>query len=144
MPGVEFKPRALVKGSAYDGYRTFTPIEDKGLPEFSGLVASSALLHAPRSDFVRRELGRDLAYSWEELQPFFIDQSVGASIRRALGRRFDAIVSADRHRYGYRDMLVEAALVPTTRDERVDITWNYSGSVGYRLGKAGRVGFGAS
>jgi hypothetical protein len=26
----------------------------------------------------------------------------------------------------------------------VDITWNYAGSVGYRLGREGRIGFGVS
>src|SRR4051812_29952032 len=35
MPGVEFKPLALVKGSAYVGYRRFTPSQTEVLPDFS-------------------------------------------------------------------------------------------------------------
>jgi hypothetical protein len=58
------------------------------------------------------------------------------------------LTSADRHVYEYRDLLgfnVAAApeLPALPRDPRVDTTWNYAGSVGYRVGK-GRVGFGAS
>ncbi|HSC28238.1 MAG TPA: hypothetical protein VLD67_13250, partial [Vicinamibacterales bacterium] len=74
--------------------------------------------------------------------PFFVDNSVGASIRRALGARFDVMVSADRHRYEYYEALtsptVASGLAP------LDITWNYAGSIGYRLGREGRIGVGAS
>src|SRR5262249_27657916 len=37
MPGVEFKPRALVSGSAYVGYRRFNPTTVTALPSFNGL-----------------------------------------------------------------------------------------------------------
>jgi len=149
MPGVEFKPRALIKGSAYVGYRQFTPKATETLPKFSGLVAQLGLSYTLLgSTSFGVSYARDLTYSYEELQPFFINNSVGASIRRALGRRFDVLVSADRHRYVYEDLLTApaegvaiAAVTPAAR--RIDTTWNYSGSVGYRIGR-GRVGFGCS
>lgn len=149
MPGMEFKPRALISGTAYVGYRRFTPLDATVLPAFEGLVAqlglSYTLLGATTFGV---SYNRDLTYSYEELQPFFIDESVGASVRRALGRRFDALFSADRHAYDYQDMLkpapssgsdVLAALPP-----RVDTTWNYAGSLGYRLPRDGRIGVGLS
>ena len=34
--------------------------------------------------------------------------------------------------------------VPLAIDTRVDTTWNYAASLGYRLGSGGRIGFGAS
>jgi len=143
MPGVEFKPRALVNGSAYVGYRKFTPSEPGTLQEFSGLVAqlglSYTLLGATRFGLSYR---RDLTYSYEERQPFFVDNSVGASVRRAIGRRFDAILSADRHAYEYRDALVGDQSVVGA--PRIDVTWNYAASIGYRVGRDGRVGFGVS
>ena len=86
------------------------------------------------------------------VQPFFINNAVGASIRRALGRRFDVIVSADRFEYAYENLAVEApatgdplpvAPVKAPAEQRVDKTWNYAASVGYRIGN-GRVGFGVS
>jgi hypothetical protein len=141
LPGVEFAPQALLKGSAYLGYRKFTPVVQGELRPFSGLVGelglSYTLLGAAAFGLSFR---RDLAYSYSEFQPFFVDTAIGASIRRALGSRFDVLGSADRHNYGYRSFLT-AGLDDAPR---VDITWNYAASVGYRVGRSGRVGFGAS
>jgi hypothetical protein len=144
MPGVEFKPRALVKGRAYVGYRRFSPLAS-ALPPFSGLVADLGLSYTLLgSTSVGVSFRRDLTYSYEELQPFFIDNSPGVSIRRALGGRFDVIASADRHRYEYRDLLDPSLPAATASTARIDTTWNYSASLGYRVGDTGRVGFGAS
>ena len=143
MPGVEFKPRALIKGSAYVGYRRFTPSTAGVLPEFSGLVAQLGLSYnLLGSTTIGASFSRDLTYSYEELQPFFVNQSYGASIRRALGRRFDVLVSADRHQYTYEDLLTDVTAA-APQQKRQDVTWNYAGSVGYRVGN-GRVGFGFS
>lgn len=144
MPGVEFKPRALIKGTAYVGYRKFTPAEEGYLPQFSGLVAQLGLSYTLLgSTTFGVSYGRDLTYSYEERYPFFVNESVGASVRRALGPRFDLLVSADRHHYGYENVLGDAAPA-LPQGTRTDVTWNYAGSVGYRLGRDGRVGVGAS
>ncbi|MGE5243073.1 MAG: outer membrane beta-barrel protein [Betaproteobacteria bacterium] len=151
MPGVEFRPEALISGSAYVGYREFTPSDPAVLPSFKGLVAELGLSYTllGATTFAVSS-SRDLTYSYDELQPFFVDDSVGVSVRRALGRRFDALVSADRHAYAYRDLLEpDPALaagdpaIPGGR-QRIDVTWNYTASVGYRVGREGRVAFGAS
>jgi hypothetical protein len=143
MPGVEFKARALITGTAYVGYRQFTPQSSALLPEFSGLVSqlglSYTLLGATTIGVSYR---RDLTYSYEELQPFFVNDGVGASLRRALGRRFDVLLSADRHKYAYKDLLGAAGAAALPR--RIDTTWVYGGSFGYRLGREGRVGLGVS
>ncbi len=148
MPGVEFKPRALISGTAYVGYRQFTPLDPKVLPDFKGLVAqlglSYTLLGATTFGVT---YNRDLTYSYDEFQPFFIDNSVGASVRRALGRKFDVLVSADRHEYEYQDLLNPATptgpgLLDAT--SRIDTTWNYAASLGYRIGHDGRLGAGVS
>jgi hypothetical protein len=144
MPGVEFKPRALVKGTAYVGYRAFTPVVEGALPEFSGLVADLGLSYTLLgSTTFGVSYRRDLTYSYEEAQPFFVSNSVGASIRRALGRRFDLIVSSDRHVYNYRD-LVDPAANTLPLNARIDTTWNYAASLGWRMARDGRIGFGVS
>jgi hypothetical protein len=153
MPGIEFKPRALISGSAYVGYREFTPKTDGALPKFSGLVAQLGLSYTLLgSTTFGVTYSRDLTYSYEVLQPFFINNAVGASIRRALGRRFDVLVSADRFEYAYENLLIAPpvtddplAVVPAkaAAERRVDTTWNYAGSVGYRIGN-GRIGFGVA
>lgn len=86
-------------------------------------------------------LTRDIRYSFEVTQPYYVDTGMGVRVRRALGQRFDVIASTDRHAYAYRDLLADQLpAVP----ERIDTIWNYAASVGYRLGRAGRIGFGLS
>jgi hypothetical protein len=143
MPGIEFKPRALVSGSAYVGYRQFRPTVAGTVQEFSGLVSELALAHTLLgATTFGVTYGRDLTYSYEELQPFFVDNAVGVFVRRAIGRRFDLLTSADRHAYEYHDSLVDAPTAPGA--QRIDVIWNYAASIGYRVGRDGRVGFGAS
>jgi hypothetical protein len=94
MPGVEFKPRALVSGSAYVGYRRFEPLVAQQLPEFGGLVAQLGLSYTLLgSTTFGVSYRRDLTYSYEEFQPFFINDSVGLSVRRAISRRVDVLFS---------------------------------------------------
>ena len=131
-------------GSAYVGYRKFTPEHSDVLPDFDGLVAdlglSYTLLGATSFGATYR---RDLTYSYEEFQPFFIDNTIGASVRRALGSRFDVIGSIDRHRYDYQQTLTLDASAPNA-PQQVDTTWSYAASVGYRLRPESRLGFGVS
>jgi putative beta-barrel porin BBP2 len=153
MPGIEFKPRALISGSAYVGYREFTPTTEGALPKFSGLVAQLGLSYTLLgSTTFGVTYSRDLTYSYELLQPFFINNGVGVSVRRALGRRFDVLVSADRFEYVYENLQIQpsaaddpeaAVQVTLPTERRVDRTWNYAGSIGYRVGN-GRVGFGVA
>jgi hypothetical protein len=145
MPGVEFKSRALINGSAFVGYRRFTPLFPAELPEFSGLVSQLGLSYTLLgSTTLGVTYRRDLTYSYEENQPFFVNDSVGASVRHALGNRFDVLLSGDRFKYTYQNLIppsgVPAALIP----QRIDTTWTYTGSVGYRVGRDGRIGVGVS
>lgn len=143
MPGVEFKPRALISGSAYVGYRRFSAADGGTLPGFSGLVADLGLSYTLLgSTTIGVSVRRDLTYSYEALQPFFVNDSVGVSVRRALGRRFDLLGSADRYNYSYRDLFAAAGVA--AGGPRVDTTWNYAASLGYRPRRDARIGFGFS
>lgn len=141
MPGVEFKPQALLKGSAYVGYREFRPAAAGFLPGFNGLVADLGLTYTllgMTSFGVTYQ--RDLAYSYAELQPFFVHTTVGASVRRALGDRFDVLVSGDRHTYAYRNALTTDAATLL----RLDRTWVSTANIGYRVKRDARFGFGVT
>jgi hypothetical protein len=142
MPGVTFEPRALVNGFARIGVRHLNPVDETLLPEFKGLVSDFGLSYTV---FGATTLGvthtRDVRYSFELTQPYYVDTGIGARIRRALGPRFDVIVSADRHRLAYEELIVEGG--PQT-PERIDAIWNYGGSLGYRFGRDGRLGFGVT
>lgn len=146
MPGVEFKPRALISGSAYAGFRRFTPSDKAALPDFAGFVAEASLSYTLMgATTFGVNAARDVHYSFEPLQPYYVSNSAGAAVRRALGRKFDLIVSADRHRYDYRDLRIELPNASSAAPEpRVDTTWNYTGSLGYLFDRASRIGFGVS
>src|SRR5262249_52392205 len=66
MPGVEFKSRALINGSAYVGYRKFDPTMTGALPQFSGLVSQVGLSYTLLgSTTFGVSYNRDLTYSIE-------------------------------------------------------------------------------
>ena len=143
MPGVEFKPRALISGIAYVGYRSFTP-KSPTLPEYSGLVAQVGLSYTLLgSTTFGVTADRDVSFSFEQLTPYFIDNGTGVFVRRAIGGHWDVLATAARHRYAYRNLTVQTAslaLLP----ERVDLIDNVGLNLGYRMKRQTRVGFGAS
>lgn len=142
MPGVAFAPRALINGHARVGIRHLNPVDETVLPEFKGLVSDFGLSYTLfGSTTVGLTHTRDVLYSYELTQPYYVDSGIGARVRRALGRTFDVVLSADRHALAYEDLVGEgASLTP----QRVDTVWNYGGSVGYRVGRDGRIGFGVT
>jgi hypothetical protein len=141
MPGVELKPRAIVSGSGYIGYRRFVVLSDE-MPDFSGLVASGALSYtlqgATKFTFTAN---RDVDYSFEQDQPYYVKSGFGLDVRRALGARFDVTAGYERYDYAYREFTTGTA-TPTVH--RVDLTQDVSCSFGYRAARDARIGFGAS
>jgi Putative beta-barrel porin 2 len=144
MPGVEFKPRAVISGEAFVGYRRLKPSKPESLPAFSGIVAdvglSYRLLSTTRIDFT---VDRDVRYSAELLQPYYIDNSLGASIRRALGSDFDVLLHGEVHRYQYQNYQAGVPAAAGLAD-RLDRTVSYSASVGYRVRRGVRLGIGVT
>jgi putative beta-barrel porin BBP2 len=141
MPGVEFKPRALVSGTAHVGFRRFTPLS-QSLEAFSGVVAATSLSYTLRgATRVTVNVDRDLTYSYERVQPYFVIDGYGLAVRRQIVGSIDGIAGLQRQRYSYRDLLLPGA-TPADAD-RVDVTRAWYGNVGYRIGQGMRAGFGA-
>lgn len=134
-PGVVFAPRALISGIAKVGIRRFTPL-NAATPSFQGVVSSLnlgyTLLGATRLSF---ETARDLNYSYDVSQPYYISTEVGGGIRRQLRGDMDTVLRASRTRLNYR------ALADVTTAPRQDSNLNYSADIGYRLTRDARVGF---
>ncbi len=143
MAGAEFKPRALVSGTAWVGYRQFKP-RSSLLPADEGLVSQLALSYTlAGATILSVGFDRDYQFAYEIATPYYVDNGVGASVRRAIARRFDVTVDASRHRYDYRRRAVEP-LETEQLPERVDSTDRCGLSVGYRLTRQTRVGVGVS
>ena len=142
QPGIEFRPPALVAGSAYLGVRRLVAEHDE-LPDFRGMAASARLrFRLPGATSVEFAGDRDLGYSYEPLQPYYIVDGYGATVRRRIVGSFDASLGAQRQRYSYRDLVMAGRARGVL--ERQDLTLIYTMSVGYTLNRDMRVGVGIS
>jgi hypothetical protein len=141
MPGVELRKRALLNGSAWVGYRRFEP-KAAGLPSQAGLVSQLALSYTLLGAAVFGvTYDRDYQFSYEALTPYYVDNSVGLFVRRAIGGRADVRGNVARHRYTYQPITTGPILAGLVR---VDTTDNYGVNVGYRLKRQTRAGVGLS
>ena len=142
--GVELKPRALVSGRAQLGVRRLDVL-DARVPDFTGLVASAELgYRLLGSTALGIHVDRDASYSFEPLEPYYVVTGYGVNVRRQVAGRFDATAGFDRYNYAYRRLISAGADGSAEAPGRVDVTKSYSGSIGYRVRRTGRLGVGFS
>jgi hypothetical protein len=82
---------------------------------------------------------RDIQYSYEVDQPYYVLTGVGGSVTRVVGFGWDVVVRAANQSLAYRD----TANVSESTAGRVDRVVSWGGGVGYRLSQGARVGFNA-
>ena len=135
MAGLEFKPLALVSGRASVGWRQFTPISP-ALPDFRGLVSDVEIAYQIR-DVTRLTAGvaRDLDYSFELDEPYYVSTETRASVVQALGTAWDVVGRVGHTSLDYRQIGGGPAGV------RVDTIVIVGGGIGRRLGSDVRIGF---
>jgi hypothetical protein len=132
-----FDPAALIKGTARFGYRDFEPTVDT-VASYQGTTAavnlSYALLGTTKFDV---QAARDVQYSFDSNQPYYLQTGFGASIAQQVFGPIDVVGGLSRYQLAYRERTATAvALV-----DRVDHVRSYSGGVGYHLGPDVRIGF---
>lgn len=133
MPGVEFQPSAVISGSAFVGYREFHTLSDE-TPDFSGVVAQVRLKYVALDMFrVVGDVSRDVEYSLDLDESFFVSTAAGIEVTQAVGLYWDVVGRVRRHSLAYR---------PTAgQDGRQDRAWQTGVGLGRRLGEQMRVGF---
>jgi len=133
---VTFDPSALIKGTASVGYRDFEP-RTSSIPSYKGVTTavdlSYTLFGATRFG---GQIARDVQYSYDVNQPYYISTGVDGSVAQQIFGPFDAVGQAGWQRLAYRD---RAGAVVAVSD-RIDHTHTYGGGVGYRMGSM-RIGF---
>jgi hypothetical protein len=143
FPGVEFNPRALVSGWARVGYRNTRSLDDS-VPDNSGVYAdvglAYTLLENTRLTFT---MSRDLIYSAELEEPYYISTGYALTARRQLPRSFDVTVGASLTRFDYSDLVRPEALVLRVPPSRARVR-GLSAGIGYTLRRATRVGLEAA
>ena len=133
MPGFEFQPSAVISGSAFVGYRKFHTLSDE-TPDFSGVVAQVQLKYVALDMFrVVGDVSRDVEYSLDLDESFFVSTAAGIEVTQAVGLYWDVVGRVRRHSLAYR---------PTAgHDGRLDRAWQTGVGLGRRLGEQMRVGF---
>jgi hypothetical protein len=134
---VEFDPFALIKGSATFGYRDFQP-RAAGLPSYQGTTAAVNLTYTLLgSTRFTGTIARDVQYSYDVRQPYYLQTGFTGSISQQLFGPFDVVGRGGAQTLAYRDRV--GAVVQVSN--QVDYSRTYGGGLGYHLGKDLRLGF---
>ena len=135
--GVLFDQFALLKGSAKFGYRDFRPLV-AGLPGYKGSTASVDLSYiALGSTKVSVTAARDVQYSYDVNQPYYVQTGGTLSVTQQIFGPVDIVGRVGIQRLNYRD---RAGAVVAVSD-RADYVHSYGGGIGYHLGGDIRIGF---
>lgn len=136
MPGLDFKPFALVSGSAFVGYRHFNAL-DPQVPDYTGPTALVSLSYIAR-EMTRFSVGvrRDIEYSFEVTQPYYVATGADLTVTQMLGPSWDILGKAGRTRLNYRNLTTVTA--DAGRRDRMS-SWGIG--LGRHLASGVRVGF---
>jgi hypothetical protein len=135
--GVKFDPFALIKGAATFGYRDFKPLSP-GVPGYQGPTAAVDLSYvALGSTKLAATVTRDVQYSYDINQPYYLLTGVTGSIGQQIFGPVDVVGRIGTQQLAYRDRVGAAVAV----SNGVDHVRSYGGGVGYHLGRDMRIGF---
>ena len=135
--GLNFDPFAIINGSARLGFRDFRPLSSD-VPGYSGTMAEVNLSYvALGSTKVGFQATRDVRYSYDLSQPYYLQTSVLASLAQQIFGPVDVEGRIGAQRLEYRGRV--SAVGPNLN--RIDHVRTYGGGVGYHMGSALRVAF---
>jgi len=142
MPGFDFDTFALISGTARLGVRRLD-MRDPTIPDFSGLVGQLKLGYTLLGD-TRFEVGffRDIEYSFEITQPYYVRTGYEGSITRRIVGGWDIVARGGLQGLAYRNRGGSSlAFVPGEYPpaDRVDNVQTYGGGIGYRFSSGTRV-----
>jgi hypothetical protein len=134
---VTFDPHALLKGAATLGFRDFRPV-DPSLAPFAGFTAKGDLSYTLLGQTrFQVGFGRDIQYSYDINQPYYLQTSIDGSIAQQIFGPFDAVARAGTAKLAYQDRTGAVVAV----SNRVDYNNTYGGGLGYHFSSGLRMGF---
>lgn len=135
LPGFEFDPFALIGGKVYVGFRTFdTP--DPTVPDFSGVVADIEANYRARATRFDVKSQRDVEYSAEPLEPYYLLTDVHVKVTQKITSRWDIVANLGRQWLAYRQIEDATRPLPPRTDKGTRI----GTGIGYTFGQSLRVG----
>ncbi len=138
MPGFEFKPFAVISGTAFVGFRALNPARAT-VPDYRGGVAAVSADYAIRATRFTALVNRDLSFSFSRDRPYYALTDLGLGITRRVTNTWDARVQANRQTLAYR---IFAATSGSERPTEHGV--QLSAGVGYRVGVTTRLGVDAT
>ena len=142
VPGIEFHPRAIISGRADVGYRSLRGV-DESLPAFSGPVASVDLAYRLLgSTTLAFTASRDVEFSFQALEPYYVATGYGISFRHQLTSSFGISVGTQQFDYRYRQFQFDSSDGPAP--SRVDTTRRYFATLHRRLTRTMEIGLDVS
>lgn len=131
--GFELGRLALIRGSAFVGFRTLTPADGGILPEFTGVTADVDVSYtAPTQTRFGASVDRDVQYSYEQRTPYYIQTGWTGTLTQRITGRWDFQLTGGRDRLAYQ------AIVPAI-DARTDFIGRFGGGIGYTFGDQMRL-----
>ena len=134
MPGFRFKPFALIDGSVALGYRQFDTVSAL-VPDYGGFIAAVDLGYTLRATRVSGQYNRDVTYSYETVEPYYLQSDWIVSLTQKITHSWDLVGRLGHYTLDYERVGVPGA----TR--RKDSGNRYGGGIGYVLGQQVRLGF---
>ena len=136
MPGFEFDPFALIGGKVFVGYRSFDTADPR-LPNYSGVVADVEANYRAKSTRFDVRVQRDVDYSAEEIEPYYLLTDIGVKVTQKVTQRWDVVGTASRQWLDYQRL---EGLALSEVPSHADHGYRVGGGVGYMLGTSVRVG----
>jgi hypothetical protein len=131
--GFELGRFALIRGSAFVGYRKFRPADGGIFPEYSGLTSTVNVAYtAPSRTRLNATVDRDLQYSYDSRTPYYVQTGWSTSLTQRITGRWDGQLTGGRDRLAYQAI---------THDGRTDFVSHFGGGIGYELGDQVRMSF---
>ena len=134
---VTFDRFALIRGGATVGYTNFH-VDSPGVADFQGITAAINLAYTLLgSTRFAVDAGRDVQYSYDVNQPYYVQTRVGGSVAQQIFGPLDVVVRGSYATLAYRDRIG----VAPSLSNRIDNVQSYGGGLGYHIGRDTRLGF---
>jgi hypothetical protein len=128
-PAVAFDSGAPLTGNATAGFRSFTPHFPE-VPSFRGFVGS-ARLHYALPDMVRVDLEakRDLSYSYDPIQPYYMETGARLTVAQRVFGPFEVIGIGERRE------IRSQRIGGRSFDGRREVTTSLGGGMGIQVSR---------
>ena len=133
--GFELGRFALIRGSAFVGFRSLKPADGGIIPEFTGVTADVDVSYtAPTQTRLGAAIDRDVQYSYEQRTPYYVLTGWTTTLTQRITGRWDFQVTGGRDRLAYHALIAAV-------DARTDFIGRFGGGIGYTLGEQTRISF---